>query len=54
MLTNEQVEADSKAAKAHCMEEQVRAAEEESELLRVARVRVDDLTAEHASLAIGD
>lgn len=52
VLTDERAEAESRAAGVRGLEEDVPAAEEDSELLRMARARVDDLTAERASLTV--
>lgn len=48
-LTNEQAQAESRTVKVRYLEESMRAVEEVSDALRVARVSIDELTAERSS-----
>lgn len=53
VLTNARTAVESRIAELRWLEEQVHAAEEDSEALREVRARVDELTAECTSLAAG-
>lgn len=48
VLMSERAELESRVAEVHLLEQQARAAEEDSEAPRAGRLRVNELTAEHA------